>query len=78
MTDPAQPVIKIVKAGIKFPPHAYDPNASPDTEIKITRRKNGQIHHSRRVIKPTVVLLHSILYNMNFAIYKMCADSYAF
>jgi hypothetical protein len=55
MTDPTQPVIRIVKAGVKFPPHAYDPNSSPDTEVKVVRRRNGQIHHSRRVVKPTVV-----------------------
>jgi hypothetical protein len=61
MTDPVQPFIRIIKAGVKFPPHAYDPNTSPDTEIKINRRKNGQIHYSRRVIKPTVVLPHFTL-----------------
>lgn len=55
MTDPEQPVINIYKSGIKFPPHAYDPDSSPDTEVKVTTRRNGQKHYSRRVAKPTVV-----------------------
>ena len=57
MTDPEQPVINIVKSGVKFPPHAYDPDTSPDTEVKVSTRRNGQKHYSRRVIKPTMVQL---------------------
>ena len=60
MTDPAQPVITIIKSGVKFPPHAYDPTTTPDTVTTTTRRRNGQIHLSRRVMKPTMVLQPAI------------------
>ena len=49
--------IRIIRTGQKFPPHKYDPDASPDMTTVAGSRRNGQTVWSRRVLQPTRVCL---------------------
>ena len=55
LADPTLPKIYIIRTGEKFPPHKYDPTASPDTAVTVVGRRNGQMTMARRVLKPTLV-----------------------
>jgi hypothetical protein len=45
----------ITKTGVKFPPHDYDPNATPGTVVTNVTRRNGQIEYTRRIANPIKV-----------------------
>lgn len=55
MADPTRENIFIYRTGEKFPPHKYDPTATPDTTVSVVSRRNGQLRMARRVVKPTLV-----------------------
>eukprot|EP00291_Cryptomonas_curvata_P009097 CAMPEP_0172190890 /NCGR_PEP_ID=MMETSP1050-20130122/23372_1 /TAXON_ID=233186 /ORGANISM="Cryptomonas curvata, Strain CCAP979/52" /LENGTH=835 /DNA_ID=CAMNT_0012865829 /DNA_START=620 /DNA_END=3127 /DNA_ORIENTATION=- len=71
LSEPRREDIVIRRTGQKFPPHKYDPAASPETESLTVAQRNGQRSIHRRILKPTLV---SVEFQLN-SIYNVVEKS---